>query len=198
MQLPVYAVSLSFDFLYHGLTVWRCAASGLLAAFASDSILTFIKLLMNKLAVIKFAALPILCLAFAGQALAADTPSTPVENAKADDYAIGKKAVDAKNWALAAASFKKVVSDNPKSADGYNMLGYSNRWLGKYDEAFAAYDKALALDPKHKGALEYSGVAYLKVKQKGKADEQLAKLKAICASCEETSDLAKAIAAYKP
>jgi tetratricopeptide (TPR) repeat protein len=78
------------------------------------------------------------------------------------------------------------------------MLGYSTRWLGKYDEAFAAYDKALALDPKHKGALEYSGVAYLKVNQKEKAEAQLARLKAICTSCEETTDLAKAIAAYKP
>jgi cytochrome c-type biogenesis protein CcmH/NrfG len=78
------------------------------------------------------------------------------------------------------------------------MLGYSSRWLGKYDEAFAAYDKALALDPKHKGALEYSGIAYLKTNQKDKADAQLAKLKEICATCEETTDLAKAIAAYKP
>jgi Flp pilus assembly protein TadD len=143
-------------------------------------------------------ALPLLGLAFAGASLAADSPTTPVENAKVDDYAVGKKAVDAKNWTLAASSFKKVVAANPKSADGYNMLGYSSRWLGKYDEAFAAYDKALALDPKHKGALEYSGIAYLQTKQKDKADAQLAKLKEICATCEETTDLAKAIAAYKP
>ena len=141
---------------------------------------------------------PLLGLALAGAALAADTVTTPTENAKSDDYAVGQKAVAAKNWALAAASFKKAVADNPKSADAYNMLGYSSRWLGKYDEAFAAYDKALALDPKHKGALEYSGVAYLKVNQKAKAEAQLVKLKAICATCEETTDLAKAIASYKP
>jgi Flp pilus assembly protein TadD len=129
---------------------------------------------------------------------AADTFTTPVENAKADDFAVGTKAAAAKNWTLAASSFKKVVADNPKNADAYNMLGYSNRWLGKYDEAFAAYDKALAINPQHKGALEYSGIAYLKVDQKAKAEAQLAKLKAICASCEETTDLAKAVAAYKP
>ena len=137
-------------------------------------------------------------LALTGAALAADTVTTPSENAKSDDYANGQKAVAAKNWALAASSFKKAVADNPKSADAYNMLGYSSRWLGKYDEAFAAYDKALALDPKHKGALEYSGVAYLKVNQKAKAEAQLVKLKAICTTCEETTDLAKAIAGYKP
>jgi cytochrome c-type biogenesis protein CcmH/NrfG len=153
---------------------------------------------MKKFNLIALIALPLLSLFFLGSVWAADTETTPVVNAKADHYAAGQKAVKAKNWALAADSFKKVVAENPKSADGYNMLGYSSRWLGKYDEAFAAYDKALALDPKHKGALEYSGVAYLKVNQKDKAQAQLDKLKTICANCEETTDLAKAIAAYKP
>ena len=129
---------------------------------------------------------------------AADMPTRPVENARIDDFAVGKKAIEAKNWALAASSFSKVVAQNPQNADAYNLLGYSNRWLGKYDEAFAAYNKALALDPRHKGALEYSGMGYLKVGQKAQAEAQLAKLQAICAQCEETTDLAKAIAAYKP
>ena len=142
--------------------------------------------------------LPLLTLCLPALMLAADTSPMSMESAKADDFAIGKKALAAKNWTVAAESFKKVVADNPKNADGYNLLGYSSRWLGKYDEAFAAYDKALALDPKHKGALEYSGVAYLKVNQKDKAEAQLVRLRAICTSCEETTDLAKAIAAYKP
>ena len=145
-----------------------------------------------------FITLLFLSVALAGSVLAADTATTPIENAKADDFAAGQKAINGKNWALAASSFKKVVAENPKNADAYNLLGYSSRWLGKYDEAFAAYDKALALDPKHKGALEYSGIAYLKVNQKAKAEAQLARLKTICASCEETADLTKAIAAYKP
>ena len=142
--------------------------------------------------------LPLFTLCLPALTLAAYTSPMPMESAKADDFAIGKKALAAKNWTLAAESFKKVVADNPKNADGYNLLGYSSRWLGKYNEAFAAYDKALALDPKHKGALEYSGVAYLKVNQKDKAEAQLVRLRAICTSCEETTDLAKAIAAYKP
>ncbi len=143
-------------------------------------------------------ALPLAMFTLPSTLLAADTSPAPVESARPDDFAVGKKAIAAKNWKLAADSFKKVVADNPKNADGYNLLGYSSRWLGKYDEAFAAYDKALALDPKHKGALEYSGVAYLKVNQKDKAEAQLAKLKIICATCEETTDLAKAVAAYQP
>ena len=151
---------------------------------------------MKKFTFKALIALPLLNIGLAGPVLAADTETTPIANAKADDYAAGQKALSAKNWALAASSFKKVVAENPKNADAYNLLGYSSRWLGKYDEAFAAYDKALALDPKHKGALEYSGVAYLKVNQKAKAEANLAKLKTICANCEETTDLAKAISAY--
>ncbi|MDI1237743.1 MAG: tetratricopeptide repeat protein [Polaromonas sp.] len=152
---------------------------------------------MNTLTLRQFIALPILGFVVAGAALAADFQATPVENARLDDFAAGKKAMDAKKWAEAASSFSKVVAQNPKNADAYNYLGYSNRWLGKYDEAFAAYNNALTLDPKHRGALEYSGIAYLKTGQKAQAEAQLARLQAICASCEETADLAKAIAAAK-
>lgn len=145
----------------------------------------------------RFIALPILGLALAGAALAADFQSTPVENARVDDFAAGKKAMDAKKWAEAVSSFNKVVAQNPKNADAWNYIGYSSRWMGKYDEAFAAYNKALTLDPKHRGALEYSGIAYIKTGQKAQAEAQLARLQAICGSCEETTDLAKALAAAK-
>ncbi|MCY1165743.1 MAG: tetratricopeptide repeat protein [Pseudomonadota bacterium] len=152
---------------------------------------------MNTFSIRKFIAWPVLALVLAGAALAADIQSTPVQNAQIDDFAVGKKAIGAKNWTQAVSSFSKVVTQNPKNADAYNYLGYANRWLGKYDEAFAAYDKALALDPRHKGALEYSGIAYLKTNQKPRAEAQLARLQAICATCEETRDLAKAVAAAK-
>lgn len=152
---------------------------------------------MRTLSLRHFTTLPLLGLALAGAALAADFQSTPADNARIDDFATGKKAIADKKWADAVGSFSKVVAQNPKNADAYNYLGYSNRWMGKYDEAFAAYDKALALDPKHKGALEYSGIAYLKTGKKAQAEAQLAKLQAICSNCEETTDLAKAIAAAK-
>ncbi|WP_332776550.1 tetratricopeptide repeat protein [Polaromonas sp.] len=152
---------------------------------------------MNALTLRNFIALPVLSLALAGAALAADIQTTPAQNVQIDDFAAGKKALDAKNWSEAVSSFNKVVAQNPKNADAYNYLGYSSRWMGKYDDAFAAYGKALALDPKHKGALQYSGMAYLKTGQKAQADAQLARLQAICATCEETSELAKAVAAAK-
>lgn len=142
--------------------------------------------------------IPVLSMAMAGAAMAAPAEAAPAQNAQIDDFVAGKKAIDAKNWELAVSSFNKVVAKDPKNADAYNYLGFSNRWLGRYDAAFAAYDKALTLDPTHKGAPNYSGIAYLKTDQKAKAEAQLAKLQTSCANCDETKQLAKAIADYKP
>ena len=153
---------------------------------------------MKKIALKFLIALPMLSFAFAGSVLAADTTPTPMESAKFDDFAAGKKAISANNWTAAIDNFKKAVAENPKNADAHNLLGYSYRMVSKFDDSFAAYDKALALDPKHKGALEYSGMGYLKTNQKAKAEAQLAKLKVICATCTETASLAKAVADYKP
>lgn len=152
---------------------------------------------MNALSIRNFFALPVLGLALAGAAGAADFQSAPAQNARSDDFSVGKKAMAAKNWSLAASSFSKVVAQDPKNADAYNYLGYSSRWMGKYDEAFAAYGKALALDPQHKGALSYSGIAYLKTGQRAQAEAQLEKLQSLCASCSETSELGKAVADSK-
>ena len=130
---------------------------------------------------------------------AADSETTPVVNKKSDDYAAGKAAVEKKDWKSAAGHFQAAVKANPKSADAHNMLGYSQRWLGNMDASFASYAEALRLDPKHKGAHEYVGVAYLKVKNLPKAQEHLTALEGICGKkCEEYEDLSKAIAAYKP
>ncbi|HYS12907.1 MAG TPA: tetratricopeptide repeat protein [Burkholderiaceae bacterium] len=139
-----------------------------------------------------------LALALVGPAAyAAETETTPVANAVNRDYAAGKKAADRKDWAGAVASFRKVVAAEPENADGYNMLGFSLRWMGQMDEAFAAYDRALKLNPKHRGALEYSGIAYLKAGEPTKANEQLSKLESLGAkSSEEYRDLAKAISDY--
>ena len=108
---------------------------------------------MSSISIRNLFIAPVLSLAMAGAALAAPAEAAPVQNAQVDNFVAGKKAIDAKNWELAVASFDKVVAQDPNNADAYNYLGFSNRWLGRYDAAFAAYGKALALDPNHKGAL---------------------------------------------
>jgi Flp pilus assembly protein TadD len=130
-------------------------------------------------------------------ARAAETETTAPADAENPDYQAGRTAVERKDWPAAVASFRKVVAAEPTNADGYNMLGFSLRWMGRMDEAFAAYDRALAINPQHRGALEYSGVAYLKAGKPARAQEQLARLEKIGArSSEEYRDLAKAIADY--
>ncbi len=132
-------------------------------------------------------------------AIAGGMETNPAANENSSDYTAGKAAVAKKEWALAAKHFDSAVKSDPKSADAHNMLGYSLRWLGKYKEAFASYDKALALDPDHRGAHEYVGVAHLNQHNPDKAKYHLAQLDRICAKkCEEYDDLAKAIAEYKP
>jgi Flp pilus assembly protein TadD len=138
-----------------------------------------------------------LATASATPGFAADTETTPARNVQVDDFKAGKAAVDAKNWQQAIDSFSKVVAKDPKNADAYNYLGFSNRWLDRYDQAFDAYGKALALEPNHKGALNYSGIAYIKSGQKDKAQAQLARLQQVCANCEETANLSKALAEAK-
>ena len=129
-----------------------------------------------------------------------DTESSPTKGAASADYVAGKQAVEAKQWTLAAESFKRATLHDPKHADAWNMLGYSSRWAGKYPEAFDAYGKALALDPKHRGANSYLGVAYVRTNDLAKARAQLAKVEAICGNkdCDEYKLLNKAIAEYKP
>ena len=128
-------------------------------------------------------------------AFAADTsPPTP----KDTELEKAKTAIARKDWAVAQAVLEPYTASNPKSADGFNLLGYSLRNLKKYDESLIAYKQALTLDPKHRGAHEYIGIAYVQMGQMDKAKEHLASLDKICAfSCEEYRDLKKAIAEAK-
>ena len=79
------------------------------------------------------------------------------------------------------------------------MLGFSYRKSGNLDEAAKHYDKALGLDPKHKGALEYQGELFLMLGDKGAAEENLEKLDKICwLGCEELDELRTAIRKFSP
>lgn len=90
------------------------------------------------------------------------------------------------------------MADNGRDADALNYLGFCHRKLGKYPEALSYYQRALSVNPKHKGANEYLGELYLLMKNLPKAEEQLAILKGLCpAGCEELEDLEADIADYK-
>ncbi|NOT40558.1 MAG: tetratricopeptide repeat protein [Alphaproteobacteria bacterium] len=125
-------------------------------------------------------------------------PSSKKEEARETDFQRAEYMIKGEQYAEAIPLLQRVVADNPRDADAWNYLGFASRKVGKLDEALGYYEKALKLDPRHKGAHEYLGELYLMMKNLPKAEEQLTLLKSICASnCEEVEDLEADIADYK-
>lgn len=87
----------------------------------------------------------------------------------------------------------------PDSADAYNLLGYSYRKGGQFERAKQSYDRALQIEPEHKGAHEYLGELYLQTGKPELAEVQLEKLAEICGleGCNEYEELRVAIADFK-
>jgi len=149
---------------------------------------------MSSLRLITFAILATL----AGTAGASGGGGGPPPGAKSEDVSKAERLIKSKKWDEAVKVLQRAVERDDTNADAYNWLGYAERNRGNTDAAFAAYDKALQLDPDHRGAHEYVGEAYLLVNNLEKAREHLAALRSLCGKkCEEYEDLEKAIAAYQ-
>ena len=141
-----------------------------------------------------FAVVAALWTAFA-LAAASEEPATGTSEGP---YAEGVAAADAGDWALAAMRFSEATLADPESADAFNMLAYSQRHLGDLETAIANYGRALELDPRHKGALEYLGEAHLLAGNLDGAKQQLATLERVCPlGCEELDELREAIERYE-
>lgn len=112
------------------------------------------------------------------------------------DLADGKVKNAEKKFSKALDWSESATSLDPEYAEAWNMVGYSARKLGKYDKAFAAYDKCLALKPDYAPAREYLGEAWLDKGDAAKAREQLARLEELKAE-EEAKTLRAAIEAYE-
>ena len=129
----------------------------------------------------------------------ADPAETDPDLAATDeDYAAARKAIVSKKWEEASARLRKAEVRHPDHADLQNYFGYAYRNLKQFDAAFRHYKRAIELNPRHRGAHEYIGEAYLMVRDLANAREHLAALESICLlPCEELSDLKDKIAAYK-
>ena len=147
-------------------------------------------------------ALAILSLSLAsGLASAAGDPPAPKPDAPKDAvlerYTLASEKQD---WKAAAAVLEEGLQKSPSNADYHNLLAYSIRKGPNPDMSlvFKHYNEALRIDPKHKGAHEYLGEAYLMVGNVAKAKEHLAQLDKLCFfGCGEYSDLKKAIGAHE-
>src|SRR6202007_435707 len=65
------------------------------------------------------------------------------------------------HYAAAMTKFMQAAKLDPNMHEAWNYIGYTNRKLGNYDIALAAYERALALHPGYPEALEYRGEAFL-------------------------------------
>ncbi len=133
----------------------------------------------------------------ASPATAAQAPR-PTAGSAANDLASGRKAIDAKDWPTAIRHLHLADKREPNNADVQNLLGYSYRNAGQWKVALQHYNRALTLNPEHRGAREYLGELYLQRKDLAKAEEQQAALERICRSgCEELTELKDKIRAYR-
>ena len=132
----------------------------------------------------------------ASAALAMGSGDPPATSNTPYDQAV--KLVNIEDYKGAAALLSSVVGADPTNADAWNYLGYSERKLGNFPSALAAYGKALALQPEHRGANEYLGELYLQMHDLPKARERLAVLDKACwLPCDEYSQLKGEIEAYE-
>ncbi|MEQ1804389.1 MAG: tetratricopeptide repeat protein [Burkholderiaceae bacterium] len=128
---------------------------------------------------------------------AAPTDDEPETTALDPDYAAGKRAIDAKDWRAAVKALSSAALRDTRNADIQNYLGYAHRNLGDLARAFTHYERALKLNPRHRGAHEYAGEAALLAGDLPRAQRHLSALKGICLlPCEELDDLNAAVEAY--
>jgi predicted Zn-dependent protease len=143
-----------------------------------------------------------LAMALSGPALAMgnDSSAPAAKPAAAADPTFGraKAMIEAKDYNGAVPLLQQVVAKEPRNADAYNLLGFATRKSGNPQGSLQYYTQALALDPKHLGANEYIGEAYLMLDQPQQAEQHLARLDSLCVfGCVEHRTLKAAIANYK-
>jgi hypothetical protein len=73
-----------------------------------------------------------------------------------------------KEYERAARDFEKSIGQNSELHQSHAALGFALRSVGKYEDALAAYNRALEIQPGYAEAIEYRGEAYLEL---GRLDE---------------------------
>jgi tetratricopeptide (TPR) repeat protein len=77
--------------------------------------------------------------------------------------------------------------DNPDVA---NLIGYSSRKLGRYEDSKTWYERALAADPNHSRTWSYYGMWHAEQGNLLKAREHLAKVASLCGTqCRDYTEL---------
>ena len=91
-----------------------------------------------------------------------------------------------------AAGIDKLKSlGHDDNADVANLIGYSSRKLGRYEDSKVWYERALAADPTHTRTWSYYGMWHAEQGNLLKAREFLAKVESLCGNtrCREYTEL---------
>ena len=149
--------------------------------------------LSHVLIIALFAALPAWAApGDSGGGSSAPSADPAMENAMA--------AIAAQDWARAQTVLRDAVARDPQKANYHNLYAYAIRKGANpsMDLVFRHYNEALRLDPRHRGAHEYIGEAYLMSGNVAKAKEHLGQLDKLCTfGCDEYTKLKKAVAEYE-
>jgi len=113
------------------------------------------------------------------------------------DFAAGKRALAAGQWAAAIAALELAALREPDNADIQNFIGYGHRRLHDPERALAHFERAIALNSRHRAAHQHLGEFYAAAGNLAQAREHLAALDRICLiPCAERADLQSAIARF--
>lgn len=66
-----------------------------------------------------------------------------------------------KGYTEARERFRTAVAADPDVKEAWNLIGYTSRRLGEYEDSLAAYDAALKLQPDYPEAIEYRAELFL-------------------------------------
>jgi len=93
------------------------------------------------------------------------------------------------DYAAAIDKLKSLGHDD--NADVANLIGYSSRKLGRYEDSKVWYERALAADPDHTVTWSYYGMWHAEQGNLLKAKEYLVKVASLCGntSCREYTAL---------
>ena len=104
------------------------------------------------------------------------------------------KLIKLEKFAEAHKMLKGLKKINTDEADRLNLLGFTARKSGNLTAAGDFYEQALAINPRHTGALEYQGELFIQMGKIELAKANLEKIDKICwLPCNAERDLKKAI-----
>lgn len=134
--------------------------------------------------------------------IAIAAPSSAMDSKKVTKEGPDLKQVRAhikkEEWKKAQSLLLPMTKSYPNSADVFNLLGFTQRSDGQFDESLKNYKIALKLDPAHLGAHVYLGQLYIKTGKLKKAVEQSKIIAKLCPSgCKPRKELEEALAKAK-